>query len=184
MNLIVNIVIYQIGWFACILGAANGRPLVGVLVVAAAVTWHLYRADEPRTEFWLVAIAAAIGAAWDSLLVATGLLVYPSGILVEGAAPYWIVALWVIFATTFNVSLRWFKQHLLLAALFGAAGGPLAFYAGARLDGVVFTDTTIALTALGLGWTLLMPTMMLLARRYNGYSQAAPARAAIAAGEG
>jgi hypothetical protein len=184
VNMFTNIVIYQAGWFACILGAANGRPLVGVVVVAAAVAWHLYRADGLRAEAWLIATAAVIGAAWDSLLVVTGLLVYPSGTLIEGAAPYWIVALWVIFATTFNVSLRWFKQHLWLAALFGAIGGPLAFLAGERLGGVVFTDYLLGVSALAAGWALLMPAMMLLARRYNWFREAVPANPAIAGCEG
>lgn len=180
MNPIVNIVIYQLGWFACILGAANEAPLTGVVFVAAAVAYHLYRAEDPRAETWLILVAASTGAVWDSLLVAAGLLVYPSGTLIEGAAPYWIVALWVIFATTFNVSLRWFKQHLWLAALFGAVGGPLAFLAGERLGGVVFTDYPLALTALALGWALLMPAMMLLARRHNGFSAAPRPGPAIA----
>jgi len=184
MNLLINIVIYQVCWLACILGGANGMPMLGVGFVAAAVAYHLLRAADARAEALLILAAALIGALWDSLLVAAGWLVYPSGTLIDGTAPYWIVALWVVFATTFNVSLRWFKRHLLLSALFGAAGGPLAFYAGARLGGVVFTDTVIALTVLGLGWTLLMPAMMLLARRFNGYPEAAPAGAALAAGKG
>lgn len=184
MNPIVNIVIYQLGWFACILGAAHGAPLAGVLFVAAAVAYHLFRAEDLQAETWLIVIAASTGAVWDSLLVAAGLLVYPSGTLIEGAAPYWIVALWVIFATTFNVSLRWFKQHLLLAALLGAIGGPLAFLAGERLGGVLFTDYPLALGALALGWALLMPAMMLLARRYNGFQEAPRTSPAIAGCEG
>ncbi len=184
MKLLINIVVYQICWLACILGGANGMPLLGVGFVGAAVAYHLWRAEDARAEGILILAAALIGAVWDSFLVASGWLVYPSGTLIHGTAPYWIVALWIVFATTFNVSLRWFKQHLLLAALFGAAGGPLAFYAGARLDGVEFTDTTVALIALGIGWTVLMPAMMLLARRYNGYPEATPARAAMAVGEG
>jgi hypothetical protein len=79
--------------------------------------------------------------------------------------------LWVAFATTFNVSLRWFKQHLLLAALFGAIGGPLAFLAGERLGGVEFTSYPAALTALAIGWGLLMPLMLLIAQRFNGFEQ-------------
>jgi hypothetical protein len=184
VTLLINILIYQVAWIVCILGGANGMPLLGVVVVALAVAYHLYRAGDARPEMVLIGCAALIGAVWDSLLVASGWLVYPSGTLVEGTAPYWIVALWIVFATTLNVSLRWFKQHLVIAALFGAAGGPLAYYAGARLGGVTFTDTTLALTALGIGWTVLMPSMMLLAQRYNGYPQTAPARTAIAADGG
>lgn len=183
MTLLINIVIYQVSWIACILGGANGMPLLGVAVVAMAVAYHLYRAGNARPEMILIGYAALVGAVWDSLLVAAGWLIYPSGTLIEGTAPYWIVALWIVFATTLNVSLRWFKQHLVVSALFGAVGGPLAYYAGARLGGVTFSDTTVALTALGLGWTLLMPSMMLLAQRFNGYRETAPARPAMA-GEG
>ena len=169
MKLLANIAIYQVCWLACILGGANDLPLAGVAAVALAVAWHLYLADDPRPEIALLAIAGAVGAVWDSLLVAAGWLVYPSGTLFDGTAPYWIVALWVGFATTFNVSLRYFKSRLWLAALLGAIGGPLAFLAGERLGGVVFTDTTIAMVALGLGWAVLMPLMMLAARRLNGF---------------
>jgi hypothetical protein len=184
VTLLINIVVYQISWIACILGGANGMPLLGVGVVALAVGYHLYRAGDAWPELMLIGSAALIGAVWDSLLVAAGWLVYPSGTLVEGTAPYWIVALWVVFATTLNVSLRWFKQHLFISALFGAVGGPLAYYAGARLGGVTFTDTTVALTALGLGWMALMPSMMLLAQRYNGYLETVPARPALAGDRG
>ena len=184
MNPILNIAIYQLGWFACILGAANGAPLAGVGFVAAAVAFHLYRTSDARAEAMLIALAALTGAAWDSLLVMAGWLVYPSGTLIDGTAPYWIVALWAIFATTFNVSLRWFKRRLALAALFGAIGGPLAFVAGERLGGVSFTDYPAALGALAAGWALLMPAMMLLAQRYNGFRDAPATRPAAIAGCG
>jgi hypothetical protein len=179
VKLLINIVVYQISWLACILGGANGMPLLGVGVVALAVAYHLYQAGDARSELILIGYAALIGGVWDSLLVAAGWLVYPSGTLIEGTAPYWIVALWVVFATTLNVSLRWFKEHLLISALLGAVGGPLAFYAGARLGGVNFTDTTVALTALGIGWMALMPSMMLLAQRHNGYRESVAVQPAM-----
>ncbi|HKJ53653.1 MAG TPA: DUF2878 domain-containing protein [Gammaproteobacteria bacterium] len=180
MKLFVNIVIYQVAWLACILGGANGLPLAGMGVVSMAVAYHLYNARDARAEAILIAIAAIVGGVWESLLVTAGLLVYPSGTLLAGTAPYWIVALWVGFATTFNVSLRWFKQHLLFAALFGAVGGPLAFLAGERLGGVVFTDYPLALGALALGWATLMPAMLLTAQRYNGVDEPRAAKPAIA----
>lgn len=170
-QLIINFVIYQLCWLACILGGANGLPWLGVVAVAAAVVYHLHSASQPAVELSLLLLAATIGAIWDSLLVAAGWLVYPSGTLYPGTAPYWIVALWIAFATTFNVSLGWFKRHLLLAALLGAVGGPLAFLAGERLGGVEFTSHVAGLSALALGWTLLMPLMLVLARRWNGFAQ-------------
>ncbi len=172
MHLAINIIFYQICWFACIISAAKQLPLVGVATVVLAVGYHLFRARQPKTEVLLLILAAIIGAIWDSFLVAAGWLVYPSGTLIELTAPYWIVAIWVAFATTFNVSLRWFKQRLLLAAGLGAVGGPLAFLAGAGLDGVVFVDQTVGLVALAIGWGALMPTMMWLSNRFDGFALA------------
>ena len=180
MNLVVNIVVYQICWFACILGGANELPLLGVLAVAFAVVYHLHVADRPGAELALLGIAAIIGGVWDSLLVTAGWLVYPSGTLFDGTAPYWIVALWISFATTFNVSLRWFKKRLLMAATFGAIGGPLAFFAGERLGGVVFANPVAGLTALALGWAVLMPLMMAISNRWDGFRRAELTRPAYA----
>ena len=171
MNLVINIAIYQICWLVCILGGANGYPLAGVFAVAMAVAYHLYAAPRPSTELALLSFAALIGGAWDSLLVNAGWLVYPSGTLIDGTAPYWIVALWISFATTFNVGLRWFKQRLLLASVFGALGGPLAFWAGERLGGVIFAQPAAGFIALALGWALLMPLMMIVSNRLDGFRQ-------------
>lgn len=182
MKIAINIGIYQVCWVGCILGAAHLMPLIGVALVAAAVAYHLYTAPRAGIELGLIIIAAAIGAIWDSLLVSAGWLVYPSGTLLQGTAPYWIVALWISFATTFNVSLRWFKQRLFWAAVFGAVGGPLAFLAGERLGGVVFTDHVAGVTALALGWALLMPLMMIISNRWDGFRENDLAQEAVLAG--
>lgn len=166
---VINLVLYQISWLACILGGANGMPWLGVVVVAAVVAYHLTISTRPALELRLIAAAAIVGAVWDSFLVAAGWLVYPSGTLISNTAPYWIVALWVVFATTFNVSLTWFKTRLVAASLFGAIGGPLAYLAGERLGGVVIVDPYAGLVALALGWSVWMPVMLLMARRWNGF---------------
>lgn len=171
MKLLINIVVYQLCWVACILGAANAMPLLGLAFVAGAVAWHLYSAQNPRPEITLLAISALVGFAWDSLLVAAGWLVYPSGTLLQGTAPYWIVAIWVVFGTTFNVSLRWFRKHLVMAAMLGGIGGPLAFLAGERMGGVAFTGYPVPVTALALGWACLLPLMLIIAGRFDGFSE-------------
>jgi hypothetical protein len=84
--------------------------------------------------------------------------------------------MWAIFATTLNISLRWLKGRWLVAILSGAIAGPLAYYAGARLGGVVFTDQTIALIALSMGWAVLMPLLMALSQRLDGFPNLASAR--------
>jgi len=171
MSLAVNVLLFQAGWFACVLGAAQGLPWIGVLVTALVVGWHLARATQPRRELALLAVAAAVGAVFETLLVQAGWVRFETGVLVEGLVPYWMVTLWVVFATTLNVSLRALRPHLLISALLGAIGGPAAYYAGARLGALEFGATGAALVALAIGWALLTPALLTAARQLDGYAR-------------
>lgn len=173
---LINFVTFQVGWFACVLGGAHQLPWFGTLLVSFIIAIHLLQANQPRAELSLILLAIAIGSVWDSFLVWQGWLEYPSGILLPNTAPHWILAMWAIFATTLNISLRWLKGRWLVAILSGAIAGPLAYYAGARLGGVVFTDQTIALLALSVGWAVLMPLLMALSQRLDGFPNLAAAR--------
>jgi hypothetical protein len=178
--IVANFVAFQLGWFACVLGAAHGLPWAGTGVALAIVAWHLSRAARPRAELVLVLIAAGVGAVWDSGLSALGWIRYPSGVLIEGTAPHWIVAMWMLFATTLNVSLAWLRRNRPLAAVFGALGGPLAYVGGAKLGALTFAAQDAALVALALGWAVLTPLLLQLARRFDGFTSGQPLRPQVA----
>ena len=63
-----------------------------------------------------------------------------------GLAPYWIVALWMLFATTLNVTFRWLQPRPALAAALGAVFGPVSYIAGAAVG--VITSYSIHYTKL------------------------------------
>lgn len=171
-RVLANLVAFQIGWFACVLGGAYGQPWAGTALALTIAVVHLASSARPGNEARLLAIATAIGAAWDSALVALGWVSYSAGTLLPGTAPVWIVAMWTLFATTLNVSLNWLKNRHALAALFGAAGGPLAYYGGMKLGAVSFPDLGIAMAALALGWAVIMPALMWLGQRFDGINGA------------
>lgn len=168
MNLWINVVMFQIGWFACVLGGARGMPGIGAAVALAVVALHLFLAPQPKFELVLVLFAAALGIVADTLLIRGGWLTFDSGVIFSGVAPYWMVALWMNFATTINVSLHWLKQRPLLAIAFGALGGPLAYFAGAKLGAVTMSNPAAALAAVGVVWALAMPLLLIIADRFNG----------------
>lgn len=176
MLMAVNLVGYQLGWFVAILGAARGQPWLGTLTAVALVAWHLSRAHAPRAELSLVVAAAAIGLVYDSILPLLGWVEFPNGALVADTAPHWMVALWMMFATTLNLSLAWMKRSLWLAAALGATGGPLAYWGGAALGALAFEPgrQVATLGFLAVGWAVLTPALVVLARRWDGF---APARA-------
>jgi len=174
-KIFLNFIAFQVAWFACVLGGANDRALVGTLVVGAVIGLHLALAQRPLPEALLIAVAAVIGLIWDSWLVALGLMSYPTGNIAPGLAPYWIVAMWALFATALNLSMAWLKGRPWLAALFGAVGGPLAYLAGERLGGLQMPDPVVALGAQALGWAVLLPMLTRLATRLNGFGPVPPA---------
>lgn len=165
-----NILLFQIGWFACVLSGATQRPWIGAVMAITIVGIHVLRAPVPEAECKLVIIALAIGAVWDSMLVWLNWVHYSSGILIPHTAPYWIVLMWGLFATLLNVSLRWLRGRWLIAALAGSIGGPLAYYGGHKLGALEFGNQNAALIALALGWAVITPLLMKLSNRFDGFA--------------
>jgi len=167
---LINLILFQIGWFACVVGSAYSLPWQGTLAAILIVIFHIVKSRYPLLEFSLILCAILIGAAWDSLLVWMQLLTYTSGMWSPVLAPYWILALWALFATTLNVSLRWMKDRWLIATIAGAIAGPLAYYGGFKLGAVNFIDMENALLLLGIGWAVFTPLLFVLAHRFDGYA--------------
>ncbi|MDJ0919216.1 MAG: DUF2878 domain-containing protein [Woeseiaceae bacterium] len=170
MNLFINFAAFQVGWFSSVLGGAKQLPWAGPLAVLAIVALHLYRSDKPQVELKLILACGVLGTVFDSLLVAANWVGYPSGMFSSFMAPYWIIAMWMLFATTLNVSMGWMKGRPWLAAVMGLIAGPLTYIAGHKLGGIEFANQTAALIALGLGWAVMMPALMKLAEHLDGGS--------------
>jgi hypothetical protein len=168
MNVLLNVAVFKIAWLSTVLGGANDMPLVGPIVVMGAIAIHLWLAAEPARELLLVLITGVIGVTWDSFMVSAGWLSYPSGVFISGVAPYWIVAMWMLFATTLNVSFRWMQQRLWLAAIMGAVFGPLSYYAGAGAGAVVLHNPNAAFTGLSIAWAIMLPSLLWLAQQLDG----------------
>jgi hypothetical protein len=165
MTTLINAVAYQIGWFACVLGAAYQLPWIGTLVSLGVVALHLVITTRPHSEFMLIVAAALIGLVLDSSLASTGLVAFPSGVFIEGVSPHWMIALWVGFATTLNVSLRWLTRNRTYAIAFGAVGGPIAYLAGTKLGAMTIANPSIALPVIGASWAAAMFVLATLASR-------------------
>jgi len=163
----LNFVAFQVGWFACVLGAGRGLAWLGPLVVALVLGATWWYAPRRRELLLLLAVAGAVGLCWDSALAAAGLIGYAPGALTPPLAPLWILALWLLFASTFALSMRWLRSRVLLAAAFAAVAAPLSYLAGERLGALQLLRPQAALIAQGLGWALLLPGLLLLSRRLD-----------------
>jgi hypothetical protein len=171
--LALNLLAFQLAWFACVLGAAHGMPGVGIAAVAAAVGLQLVVSDARGRDAALVLLALAIGLAWDTALARTAIVEYASPGAIPGWAPGWILALWALFATTLRGPLRWLHGRWWLAALFGGVGGAMSYWGAVRLGAGRFPDFTVAMTVLAVGWAVITPCLTELARHLDAGKGAA-----------
>jgi len=168
MLLFTNFLVFQIAWLSSVIGGAQNMPWLGPVAVLIALAIHLSSARKPVEEIMLAVSCAFIGAGFDSMLVASGWVTYKAGLFSDFMAPYWIITMWMLFATTLNVSMRWLRGRPGLAAFFGLLGGPTTYLAGAKLGGIVLSNQFAALVALAIGWAVIMPVLMWLSENLDG----------------
>lgn len=171
MNLaLINMVTFQLGWFACVVGAARGYPWLGPVMVALVVALHLRLIQDRVGEIRLLFFASVVGFLLDSAQVVAGVFSFTTKGAISGwpswVSPPWMVALWCAFATTLHTSLSWLAGRYQLASLLGAVGGPLSYYAGARLGAISLPEElATSLLVIGLVWAVAMPTLLWASKR-------------------
>ena len=169
MNLLVNFLLYQTGWFAIVLGAGSGHPWLGSGIATLLVAVHFAMVVRRPRHLMLAAVACLLGVMLDSVQLAIGVFQFPSGAPVQWLVPPWIAVLWIQFATILPFCLRWLSGRYWLAAAMGLVGGPLAFAAGERLGAVTFLEPRgLHLLMLSVAWALALPLLVLLSDRIVG----------------
>lgn len=134
---------------------------------------HLTLAKNRSGELKLLVGAGILGFLFDTTLVATGVFMPVAYLLPKTFSPPWMVALWLNFAATLNVSLAWLREERYqLAAAFGAIGGPIAYYSGAKLGATEMLPSQGGMLVLAIGWGVMTPVLAWLARALSGGERA------------
>lgn len=168
MSKLINIVLYQIGWFSCVLGAAWGYPFAGSFLALLLIAVHLILTESRGAEIKLMLLSCLLGVIVDSTQQALGVFAFKT---VPGWPlwlPLWIFVIWIQFATMFHYALYWLSGRYLLAAFFGLFGGPLAYWGGVRLGAAQFGDSLFfSIATLAIVWALVTPLLFWLSKRLD-----------------
>ena len=147
---VISIVIFQLGWFSCVVGGST----FALLTLPIWLVAHFYFIDLRQGEKYFIAIATIIGIFVDSLLIAWNVIQLPTG---QIYCPPWLAILWLLFAISFNHALAWLKHYSRLIAIgFGIVGGPLSYYIGHQLNAIILSPLTTDLSILAIVWGTLM----------------------------
>ncbi len=160
-----NFLGFQMGWFACVLGAAHGFAWAGPVVVGLLLVLHLRLQEDAREELEIMAAAALLGFFFDTSLAASGQVSY-IGSLAGFVSPPWLISMWINFGLTLRTSLAWLEGRPGIAALAGAVSGPFSYVAGARLGAIELAQPYwVPLALLALGWGIALPLLVRFAFR-------------------
>ena len=160
-----NALLFNLAWFLCV----SFGNAVAVLTCVVVLFLHFRYISKDIKELLMLVQVVMIGVLVDGLLITSGVLINADdSLLSELIAQIWMIALWLLFATTLNHCFVWLQSRLLTAALLGAIAGPFSYWVGTNLSSLSFALPLMnSLLIVGLVWALVFPLCLLLAKRYN-----------------
>ena len=90
MDRTINFLLYQTGWFACVLGAAYSHPVLGVGISTSLLAVHMFLTTERARQAKLLLVALVVGLVVDITLLAIGVYRLPGGGIVVWLPPIWM----------------------------------------------------------------------------------------------
>lgn len=164
-NNVVNAILFQVLWFACVIGGAQHVIWPAVVSGIAMSIWQLHPSRRHVTDLIVLLAALVLGLIIDSSWIMFGLLEFNDSRPFALLAPGWILIMWIGFGLTINHSMAWLMKHPALPPLMGFIGGPLAYFAGLRLGAVEYQIEfwTMSLI-LGVIWAIVLIILVKIAR--------------------
>ncbi len=160
MKLFINILLFQVAWFACVLGAGKGNFWLGPLAVGIVLIIHVVMQTNKRAEAMIIGAATLLGLIMDTLMSKFGVFDPARRFIPAPWSPLWLICMWPNFATLFNVSLRWLHGRYFLSIVLGSTGGALAYYSGMQLGALLFNPPVIKnVIIVGIAWGIVTPVL-------------------------
>lgn len=151
----VNALLFQLGWFICVLGGSTAALLFTIPYLVFHFGWY----SELKGEWRYTLIVLALGLALDSLNLAFGVFETDSGF------PIWLACLWILLATLLPHGLHWLRYRPLLAATLGAIGGMASYNAGILMGVAETENLTLSRIIWMAQWCVLIPGLLIATDR-------------------
>ena len=121
---LLNAAGFQVGWFACVMGAAADNPWIGPAFVGLLTSLNLFFFPFRMLQLRLIVFAALLGTTLDGILILSNVFTFTGSALPPWLSPLWLTAMWINFALTLRISMSWLLNRYGLGAVMGGIGGP------------------------------------------------------------
>ena len=165
MNKLINAVLFQLGWWACVLSVSQNLELLAIIFCTCLVGAHLYANHDRKKDLQLLVMCVPIGVAFDTLLEALNIMSF-YGWALGFLSPFWLWMVWILFVLTLNHSLSFIKHvPVVFTALLGLIFGSGSYIAGAKLGAASVQMDGSSPLLIALLWAVLLPSLVWLSKR-------------------
>lgn len=160
ISILINMLSFQLLWFACVQGSAWLAGSALALFLAVHYRWVM----TDQLEWLFLLLMTLVGLLVESVVSSLNLIhfsnspvLYLDGLSIR-IAPFWLLCLWAGFAATFHHSLAWLRSRPLWCALLVIISMPSTYYLGATLSESTFPNSVLlALLVETVLWLLIFP---------------------------
>jgi hypothetical protein len=154
MKIAIKAILLQLIWFAITWLGPMGYwyLLIPASYLLVVIDFKIYL---PKISFFnylsLATGFAFIGLVVDYLLYHFQLISFKSG-----SFEIWQLSMWIIFVPYYDQIFKSFTKSKIIAFIFGAFGGPMAYIGVQQMGGLVINNNLITLTILGIFWGVFL----------------------------
>ncbi len=126
---LINILSLQVGWWGTTLSYPNQYffiPLTAILLLI-----HFIYNNFRTKELTFIIIGCFVGCLFDYIAMSIGLWSPKDPYVLF---PVWLICYWLVFLTSFSLSLNWLLNKPLITFVLGFLAGPLTYYAGEKFS--------------------------------------------------
>ncbi|REG82400.1 DUF2878 domain-containing protein [Marinomonas pollencensis] len=169
MKAIINAILFQGVWLACVLGGST----VALLITPLYLFLHDHYFMNKRCEWRLVLLFFFLGVLVDGSFFQFGIFSYSADAQYFGNfPPIWLLCLWGAVATLFAHSLAFLRSRYYLSAMLGFIGPTVSYIAGAKLAGITLAEPSFfSAFAVALVWSLILPAGVYYCEKWALYTK-------------
>lgn len=156
MKILINFLFFYFGWYIAII---SHNLIAAVIVLLLAIVNSKIMRYKNR-EIIIIILLSILGCLSDMIFYHCSIysFTYTKHLFILNNL--WLISLWLLFLTTFNGSLRMFRNHKIYVLSFmGFFGGVLSYFFAYKLNIIFFPNVFLSLLYIGITWSIIFPCL-------------------------
>ncbi len=174
MMVLVNVLLLNLLWFSCVLGAAHGSIWPAVIVLFLLLGFNYFCAGMKQLDYKIIALSVLAGLLIDGVMMNQSWVIYAYNQPDMGLVPpLWIMILWLGFGASVRIGMQWLLNHPFIGGMTMMIGAPLSYVSAGKLGAAEMPNLWQAIAFIGASWLLYFMLVVYLTQNKESKNAAA-----------